>query len=391
MRLFSAVYLFLTLAVTVSVMFVNRKWATSIPEVLSFLLLAIWCAYFATGRKKPRFVIILLPFCGILLWGCLQLALGTSVYSWATRLTLLYWAANLAVFFCALQFLSDSDFRDRFLRATAFFGCAVALFSTVQALTSHGRVYWFFATSEIPEPVFGTFLYRNQFSAFVELILPVTLYYALTRHRRKALFFVMTAVLYTSVIACASRAGFVLATLELAIVPLLAFRRNRFSRAQMLNGALALVGMLLWLAIPAGPDALIQKLGAADPFAARREFNESSLRMIRDRPLMGFGLGNWPTAYPGYATFDDDKFANQAHNDWAQWTVEGGIPLLLMMLCIAAWGTAAGIRTGWGLGIPIIFIHCLFDYPIQRPGVGVLFFVMLAAVAGDTSRRQVAG
>jgi hypothetical protein len=63
----------------------------------------------------------------------------------------------------------------------------------------------------------------------------------------------------------------------------------------------------------------------------------------------------------------------------------------LLMLCIAAWGTAAGIRTGWGLGIPIIFIHCLFDYPIQRPGVGVLFFVMLAAVAGDTRRRQAAG
>jgi O-antigen ligase len=391
MKTFSAVYSLVTLAVTVSVMFESAKWATSIPEVMSLFLLAAWAVWFLFTREQPRFVIVLIPFAGILLWAGIQLALGTSVYNWATRLAMLYWAGNIAIFFCALQFLSDPEIRDRFLRVLLLFGLFTAIFSTVQALTSQGKIYWAIVTAYTPQPVFGPFLYRNQYAAFLELLIPVALYYALTRKRQKRLYFVVTAILYASMIACASRAGFVLATLELAIVPLIAFRRNRFSRAQLLNGALTLIGMLLWLAIPAGPDMLIKKLGTADPFAGRREFTESSLQMIKARPVMGFGLGTWATAYPGYALFDDGKFANQAHNDWAQWTVEGGLPLLGIMLCIAVWGFRNGIRTGWGLGIPIVFIHCCFDYPIQRPGVAVLFFLLLAAIAPTPRKEPVAG
>jgi O-antigen ligase len=150
--------------------------------------------------------------------------------------------------------------------------------------------------------------------------------------------------------------------------------------------------MLLWLAIPAGPDALITKFGMSDPFSGRREFNESSLQMFRARPLVGFGMGNWPIAYPGYALFDDGRFANQAHNDWAQWAVEGGIPLAALMLWLAIWGSVRGFRSGWGLGVPMIFLHCFVDYPIQRPGVAIVFFLMLAAVAGSgepTNQRTV--
>jgi len=72
--------------------------------------------------------------------------------------------------------------------------------------------------------------------------------------------------------------------------------------------------------------------------------------MIRDRPWMGFGFGTWSTAYPGYAIYDNGTFANQAHNDWAQWTVEGGLPFLLLMLSIAAASVGPALRSLWGIG-----------------------------------------
>jgi hypothetical protein len=104
---------------------------------------------------------------------------------------------------------------------------------------------------------------------------------------------------------------------------------------------------------------------------------------------MGVGLGNWPAAYPAYAIFDEGYFANQAHNDWAQWAVEGGLPFVLLILSIAVWSIPNAIRTGWGIGVVVVFLQCLVDYPIQRMGVALIFFTLIAASAyADESLPQ---
>jgi O-antigen ligase len=54
--------------------------------------------------------------------------------------------------------------------------------------------------------------------------------------------------------------------------------------------------------------------------------------MAREKPWTGFGLGIWPTVYPANALYDDGTFVNEAHNDWLQWAVEGGVPLVAAML-----------------------------------------------------------
>jgi len=48
-------------------------------------------------------------------------------------------------------------------------------------------------------------------------------------------------------------------------------------------------------------------------------------RMFADRPLFGFGLGTFPTAYPPYQSFYTNIFVNEAHNDYAQLLVEMGL------------------------------------------------------------------
>jgi O-antigen ligase len=104
--------------------------------------------------------------------------------------------------------------------------------------------------------------------------------------------------------------------------------------------------------------------------------------MVRDRPLSGFGLGTWPETYPGYAQFDDGTYVNQAHNDWIQWTAEGGLLFLVLMLAIAAWSVGPAVRTLWGVGILSVLLHALIDYPMQqRPALAALFFALLGALA----------
>jgi hypothetical protein len=173
----------------------------------------------------------------------------------------------------------------------------------------------------------------------------------------------------------------VLTSLEILVVPLLAAKRNSVDwRRLALSGAL-FAAMLIVMGLAVGPDRLFSKLQQKDPYFGRREYAESSLRMIPEHPVMGVGLGNWPAAYPAYAIFDEGYFANQAHNDWAQWAVEGGLPFVLLILSIAIWCIPKAFRTGWGMGLIAVFLQCLLDYPIQRMGVAIIFFSMIAAIA----------
>jgi O-antigen ligase len=146
------------------------------------------------------------------------------------------------------------------------------------------------------------------------------------------------------------------------------------------------LGQFALLAVAAsavvGWEFLRQRFEQADPYAGRREMLRSSLEMVRERPWTGFGLGTWPAAYPQYAYYDDGTYANQAHNDWAQWAVEGGIPLLAMMVCFAAMLARPAARSLWGVGLLAVLAHCLVDYPMQqRPALAGWFFAMAGAVA----------
>jgi len=119
-----------------------------------------------------------------------------------------------------------------------------------------------------------------------------------------------------------------------------------------------------------------------DPYEMRRQLLRSSLAMIRERPWTGFGLGTWPAVYPAYASFDNGKFINHAHNDWAEWTAEGGIPFLLCLLAVAGFAARHAVRFPWALGISFVFLHSLVDYPMQKPALAALVFALMAALCG---------
>jgi O-antigen ligase len=134
-----------------------------------------------------------------------------------------------------------------------------------------------------------------------------------------------------------------------------------------------------------GPERVWMRI-QNDPSGGRAELNQVSAAMWRDRPLTGFGLGAWPTVYPHYALSDDGFFANQAHNDWAQAAVEGGVPAFLCYLGLFLWTVRAGWRAPWGFGLSFVLLHALVDYPIHRQALGVLFFLVAGVLAKSGQR-----
>jgi O-antigen ligase len=347
---------------------VEARWALAAFDLALFAL----AAALVLGR---RFAVRLHPVAVLLAaaaaWGCAQFAFGSSVDPQRTLEAALGWLTNCVAFSLALSLTSHRAQRQRFLTAQLVFAL----------LLSIGAVVDFFTISRL-----GPFAYRNQFAAYIESILGLAIAASIWDRRRPWVWALAGAALFASVVAAGSRAGSILCLVELIALPLAAFVRGWIPGRSLVRVAVLSVAAAAALVAVVGWETIWRRLQEPNPYALRADLVRSSLDMARERPLLGFGLGAWSAAYPGYARFDDGSFVNQAHNDWIQWADEGGVPLLAAMLAIAAMLARPAARSLWGLGLMAVFVHALVDYPFQqRPALAAFFFAMAGALAAEVT------
>jgi|SRR5665213_358274 len=372
-------------------MWVPARWALSAFQIAVFALAAVRIVQRAREGKllaiHPSVVLLAVA----VVWGLIQASAGWTVDRFKTLSEVVNWTTYLAVFALGLELSKDRQRRERFLSALLWFGTAIAAVSMLTVFSSpSGIVFWIFHAGS-DRRTLGPFVYYNQYAAFIEAVLPLALVRAILDPRRRMLYSVIGALLLASVVAGGSRAGTILCVAEVLVIPLVALGQGILSRRAAGRVLLASMSTLVVLGAVAGWDVIWKRLQEPNPYAVRKDFLLSSLEMVRDRPLTGFGLGTWSEVYPGFARFDDGLFANQAHNDWAQWAAEGGIPFLLLMVGVVAGAVRPAFRSLWGLGMLAVFVHCLLDYPMQqRPALAAFFFTLLGIVTASDDRTRVA-
>ena len=355
-------------------MWVPARWALSSFQVAVFALAAFRLFQRKTVSVPPTVILL----AGAVLWGLVQVSAGWTVDRFKTLNEVLNWTVNLTVFALALELSADRRRREQFLSAVLWFGTALAAISMLTVFPSpSGVAFWIFnARSDLR--TLGPFVYYNQYAAFIEALLPLALVRAILDPRRRAIYSVIAALLLASVVAGGSRMGTILCLLEVVVIPLVALSQRLISPKTAARVVLLSLSTLVVLGAVAGWEVIWKRLQEPHPYSLRQDFLLSSLEMVRERPLTGFGLGTWSEVYPGFARFDDGLFANQAHNDWAQWAAEGGIPFFLLMVGVAGMAIRPAFRSLWGLGLLSVFLHCCIDYPMQqRPALAAFFFAML--------------
>jgi O-antigen ligase len=370
---------------------VPAEWPVTIFEVGVFVL-----AIRSVGAGLPRFSWPIVPLLLAPLWGLIQYLSGHTASSFETADATVRWAAFLATYLTAVYLFRDTAARHWFRSAMLWFGFLISVLATVQSFTSHGRVFWLFPTG-MTGYLMGPILSRNHYAAFIEVVLPIALYEALRPQRNPLLYSAMAAAMFASVVASASRAGTVLAIGEIVIVTALMLARGRTSGRTAGKSLIQMVVLLTVFTAVVGPETVWARVWTPDPLAIRRELNLATLHMISAHPWFGVGLGAWPTVYPSYALIDTGAFANQAHNDWLQWTAEGGSPFGILLSTLFLWALRPAFRSVWGLGVIAVFLHALVDYPFSRPALGawpILILAMLAVHSGaqrlDTNRPETA-
>ena len=365
-------------------MWVPARWALSTFQLAVFA----WAALRIIRRKTITLHPAAILLGAAVAWGLSQVSAGWTVDRFKTLNEVLNWSVNLTVFALALELSADRQRRDRFLTAVLWFGTALAAISMLTVFSSPaGVVFWIFSAGS-DRPTLGPFVYYNQYAAFIEVVLPLALVRAILDPRRRVVYCVVAALLLASVVAGGSRMGTILCLVEVVAIPLVALPQRLISPRTSARVLVLSLSTLVVLGAVAGWDTIWKRLQEEHPYALRQNFLLSSLEMVRERPLRGFGLGTWSEVYPGFARLDDGLFANQAHNDWAQWAAEGGIPFFLLMAGVAGMAIRPAFRSLWGLGLLSIFLHCCIDYPMQqRPALAAFFFAVLGILMAQPSAK----
>jgi O-antigen ligase len=125
--------------------------------------------------------------------------------------------------------------------------------------------------------------------------------------------------------------------------------------------------------------------------------------MFLHKPLLGWGLRNFPVVYPQFRSFYTNFFVNEAHNDYLQLLAEMGLlgfGVMVWFLTVL-YRTALGKIGNWTsdvtgaltlacmLGSTGILVHSFFDFNLQIPANAALFYVFCTLAAAPPLLQRV--
>ncbi len=135
---------------------------------------------------------------------------------------------------------------------------------------------------------------------------------------------------------------------------------------------------------------------------SRMEILEPTLEIAREYLPFGTGLGSFRQAYPLFEDPDlvDSTYVVHAHNDFAEWVMETGIPgIIVLLLFLAWWGNAVfrvwrnadsgSFAKAASIASAAFIAHSLVDFPL-RTGALAGTFALCVALLADRRPAQAA-
>ncbi len=375
------------------------EWSTFTFEAGAAALFLIWAGKQLVSRQvkisKNSLYLPTLLFFGLIL---AQIALRRSAYGYVTKYEALQYAAYGIVLLIAAESVRAEDTRRIFALAMIVFGTLYAFFALAQELTSNGKIFWIHSP-RFHGTIYGSYVNRDHYAGLMEMLVPIPLVLAVghvLKGGERALVGFCAVLMATTIFLSGSRGGMIAFVLETVLFAALTFGRRRSPRAAL--GSVAVCVLILAFLTFLGKVQVLGRLGDLGP-DIRLDMAKDSLRMFYHRPVLGWGLGTFPTVYPRYRSFYSNLFINEAHNDYAQLLVEAGLLGFGLMLWFLAQVYRHGLPTSrrwefkWDgalslaalLGCTGILVHSFVDFNLQIPANAALFYVLCALAASELS------
>lgn len=372
------------------------EWSTFTLEGGAAFLFLLWAANRIRSQQikvsnNPLYPPAILFF-GLIL---AQIFLRRSAYGYVTRYEALQYVSYGILLFLTAECLSTEITRKLFAQVMSIFGFIYALFAVVQALTPNGKIFWFHASHFPSATVFGSYVNHNHFAGLMEMLTPIPFVVSMghiLQGGKRALAGFCAGLMATTIFLSGSRGGMIAFICQSIVFAAVAFGKRRSPRLAM--GSLALCLFILALLFFLDRGQALVHLGDLSP-DIRLDISKDSLKLFSHRPVMGWGLGTFPTIYPRYRSFYTNLFINEAHNDYAQLLVETGTLGFGLMLWFLAGLYRLGLPTSrswefrwnWAvsfaalLGCTGILVHSFVDFNLQIPANAAFFYALCGLAA----------
>lgn len=257
---------------------------------------------------------------------------------------------------------------------------------------------------------------KNWISNYLAMFFPVAFSYFLLEKskKNKILYFFLLSIIYTTLMICQSRGIWISISLTLIFAIYIIIKFNFLKIFQENKKWLILLfSTFLIITIIYSTDNPLNKSAITVPERAISTFDEkdpsintrlliwkTTFEMIKDKPLLGSGIGTFKMNYlnyqaeflrknPGYIKYSGK--AGEAHNEYLQmWAELGIIGLGLFILIFYFFYKTIfnffksnknikdkTITLGLVMGITSFLIHSLFTFPLHVPALGMTFFTLV--------------
>lgn len=387
-----------------------QAWAWAALAMIGALLIFLW-ALGAVQQDRLRIVWspLYIPPALFLLLATIQYFGHLTFDPFDSRESLLKLTTDFIFFFLAVQLLTPASGRAwRALGLTAvIFAFSLSLFGVLQFFSSPSLIYWS-VRPRFGGAVFGPYVNHNHYAGLMEMLIPLAASYVLSRQdnlARNALLGFGVVFPLASVLLSGSRGGLIALLVEVFILSAICLKRvHEGGRRSFLTlGGVAIAATLLgffWMDAGSVSKRLVtvfqfQRWREVEVgFVDRKTMALGSLRILRDHPWIGTGLGSFESAYPPYQSLPGDMVFDHAHNDYAEALAEtgliGGLLILsaLVIFMRLAFSNLAErlkhepgwIQLGAAVGCCGLLVHSFFDFNLHIPA-NVAWFAVCAACA----------
>jgi O-antigen ligase len=311
-------------------------------------------------------------------------------------------AAFSLLFLAVFREMAETVWRRRLLLTVVGVGVALTVVAFVQAASPEPQRIYGVWRPRWDWAVFGPYVNRNHFAGYLVMAAPLAIGFALEALGRLRAAWVrrqcgwlllgekegnavlrwsaVVMVIVAGLVASRSRGGVSSFALAILVLPVASRHRWRTAFAVFL-----LVGLgLAWV----GVGDLVAAFEARGIRGSRLELWRDTLPMVSRFPLFGDGWNAFATAFPWYQTLRTTDWIGEAHNDYLQVLIDGGIlgaGIVAALLATAFRGALDRVeRSPLDLGLfgalLGLALHGLVDFNGQIPA-NAATWIALAALA----------
>jgi len=341
-----------------------------------------------------------------------------SLVPFLTKIEFYKWLTLIAFFLFLLHWkFLENGFRITMQLIIVIFlaGVFESLYGMFEFFSGHQHILYLKGITAVT----GTFINRNYFAGYLLMVIPLSMGFFFSRETLHASRFkgwrqrfssldgktlligFGIIVMILGLIFSASRMGILSLLLSFTMISIL-FRNPQkgkgFSKTSLLILGLALL-WALWI----GLDTVISPFfNVSEDLKWRWTVWGDTLRIVKDFPILGSGLGTFSQIFPMYKSFHMRRLVTHPENDFLQLSSEIGligIGILFILFVFLFVKAVSGLRSmsitdsrrylgiGGLMGILALMFHSIVERNLQVPANAFLFTFLWALVLKMATHR----